>query len=79
MRSGLITSILKVLLKQYKSPTGHTKFKHATSKGHNSVKKCSTIPKFELELDFIVLQLYTKFQYNIYNGPKENERKPFLH
>ena len=49
------------------------------SKGHNSVKKCSTIPKFELELDFIVLQLYTKFQYNMYNGPKENERKPFLH
>jgi hypothetical protein len=25
------TSILKVLLKQYKSPTGHTKFKHATN------------------------------------------------
>jgi hypothetical protein len=26
-----LTSILKVLLKQYKSPTGHTKFKHATN------------------------------------------------
>ena len=72
------TSILKVLLKQYKSPTGHTKFKHATNI-NIQVKKCSTIPKFELELDFIVLQLYTKFQYNIYNGPKENEQKPFLH
>ena len=69
------TSILKVLLKQYKSPTGHTKFKHATS---NSVKKGSAIPNFELELDLIVFKLYTKFQLNIYNGPKENERKPFL-
>ena len=48
------TSILKVLLKQYKSPTGHTKFKHATS---YSVKKGSAIPNFELELDLIVFKL----------------------
>ena len=77
------TSILKVLLKPYKSPTGHTKFKHATiswnqSWIHNSVKKGSAIPNFEFELDLIVFKLYTKFQLNIYIGPKENERKPFL-
>ena len=45
---------------------------------HNSVKKGSAIPNFEIELDLIVFKLYTKLQLNIYNGPKENERKPFL-
>ena len=45
---------------------------------HNSVKKGLAIPNFKLELDLIVFKLYTKFQLNIYNGPKENERKPFL-
>jgi hypothetical protein len=45
------------------------------SKGHNSGKNGSIVPKTELDLDILTINLYTKFHFNICNQCKENERK----
>jgi hypothetical protein len=43
------------------------------SKGHNSSKNGSIVPKTELDLDILTINLYTKFHFNICNQCKENE------
>ena len=45
------------------------------SKGHNSDKNCSIVPKIELHLDIFLVNLYTKFHFNMCNFCEENERK----
>ena len=45
------------------------------SKGHNSVKNGMIVPKTELGLDILLINLYTKFHYSMCNGCEENERK----
>jgi hypothetical protein len=44
-------------------------------KGHNSAKNCSIVPKTELDLDILVINLYTKYHFSMCNLCKENERK----
>jgi hypothetical protein len=44
-------------------------------KGHNSVKNGSIVSKTELDLDILMINLYTKFNFNICNQCKENEQK----
>lgn len=46
------------------------------SKGHNSIKNCLIIPKIELEVDIIMVNLHVcqfSFQY-MYNLCEENEQ-----
>jgi hypothetical protein len=45
------------------------------SKGHNSVKNGSIVPKTELGLDILIINLYIKFHLNMCNHCIENERK----
>jgi hypothetical protein len=45
------------------------------SKGHNSVKNGSIVPKILLGLNILTINLYTKFQFNMSIQCKENERK----
>jgi hypothetical protein len=45
------------------------------SKGHNSRKNGSMVPKTQLEIDIRTINLYTKFHFNMCNQCKENERK----
>jgi hypothetical protein len=45
------------------------------SKGYNSGKNGSIVPKRELDLDILTINLYTKFYFNMCNQCKENERK----
>jgi hypothetical protein len=45
------------------------------SKGHNSGKNGSIIPKIILDLDILTINLYTKFHFNMSNQCKEIERK----
>jgi hypothetical protein len=45
------------------------------SKGHNSGKNGSIVPKTELDLDILKINLYTKFHFNMCNKCEENERK----
>jgi hypothetical protein len=48
------------------------------SKGHNSVKNGSIVLKTKLDLDILMINLYTKFHFSMhgmYNQYKENERK----
>ena len=47
----------------------------STSKGHNSVENCSIVPNIELDLDIIMINLYTKFHFNMFILCEENERK----
>jgi hypothetical protein len=44
-------------------------------RGIMSVKNCSIIPKTEVNLDIFMINLYTKFLFNLCNQCKENERK----
>jgi hypothetical protein len=43
--------------------------------GHNSVRNGSIIPKTVLDLDILMINLYTKFHFNMCNQCEENERK----
>lgn len=45
----------------------------STFKGHNSAINCSIIPKKKLDLDIIVINLYTEFHFSRYNLCEENE------
>jgi phage terminase large subunit-like protein len=45
------------------------------SKGHNSSKNGLIVPKTQLEIDILTMNLYTKFHFNMCNQCKENERK----
>jgi hypothetical protein len=45
------------------------------SKGHNSVQNGSIVPKTELDLDILTINLYIKFHFNMCNQCEENERK----
>jgi hypothetical protein len=44
-------------------------------KGYNSVKYCKIVPKTELDLDILMINLYTKYHFSICHLCKENERK----
>jgi hypothetical protein len=41
------------------------------SKGHNSVKNCSIVPKTDLDLDILLINPYTKFYISMCNLCKE--------
>jgi hypothetical protein len=45
------------------------------SKGHNSVKNYSIVPKTKLDLDIFMINLYTKFHFSMCSQCKENERR----
>jgi hypothetical protein len=45
------------------------------SKGHNSGKNVSIVPKIELDLDILTINLYIKFHFNMSNQCEENEWK----
>ena len=45
------------------------------SKGHNSVKNGSIIPKIELDLDILTINPCIKFHYNMCIQCEDNERK----
>jgi hypothetical protein len=45
------------------------------SKGHNSVKNGSIVPKTELDLDILKINLCIKYHFNMCNQCEENERK----
>jgi hypothetical protein len=45
------------------------------SKGHNSVKNGSIVPKTELDQDILMINVYTKFHFNMCKQCEENERK----
>ena len=45
------------------------------SKGLNSDKNGSIVPKIELDLDILTINLYTKFQFKMCNQCEEKERK----
>jgi hypothetical protein len=45
------------------------------SKGHDSVKNGSIVPKTKLDLDIFMMNLYTKFHCSMCNQWEENERK----
>jgi hypothetical protein len=45
------------------------------SKSYNSGKNGSIVPKTELDLDILTINLYTKFHFNMCNQCKENEQK----
>ena len=48
------------------------------SKGHNSVKNGSIVPKREFDLDTLTINPYTKFHFNMCIKCKENERKQMM-
>jgi hypothetical protein len=48
------------------------------SKGHNSVKNGSIVPKTELDLDILMMNLYTKFHFSMCNQYEENEQKRLM-
>lgn len=43
--------------------------------GHNSVTNCLIVPKTELNLDVLMINLYSKFHFSMYNLCEECERK----
>lgn len=43
--------------------------------GHNSLKNSTFVPKIELNVDFIITNLYTRFYFNMCNICEENEQK----
>jgi hypothetical protein len=45
------------------------------SKGHNSVQNGSIVPKTELDLDILMINLCIKFHFNMCIQCKENEQK----
>jgi hypothetical protein len=45
------------------------------SKGHNYDRNGSIVPKTELDLDILKINLYTKSHFNMCNQCEENERK----
>jgi hypothetical protein len=45
------------------------------SMGHNSIKNGSIVPKTELDLDILMINLYTKFHFNMCNQCEQNEQK----
>ena len=47
-------------------------------RGHNSHNNEWIIPKFELDLYFIIIYLFIKYEFNILIFSKDNEQKPFL-
>jgi hypothetical protein len=48
----------------------------SSSKGHNSVKNGSIVPKTEADLDILTINLYTKFHFRtMCNQCEENEWK----
>lgn len=51
------------------------KWNFTKPKGNNSVYNCSIVPKFEVDLDIIMPNMYTKFHCNTCNLYEENERK----
>jgi hypothetical protein len=64
------------ILFQYVQPVQRTAnyWNFSKSKGHNSVKNGLIIPKTELDLNILMINLYTKFHFSMYNQGKENER-----
>ena len=48
------------------------------SKGHNSFKNGSIVPKRELDLDILMINPHTKFHFNMCIQCKENERKQMM-
>jgi hypothetical protein len=44
-------------------------------RGHNSVQNGLIVPKSELGLDIVMVNLYTKFHFNMWILCRENERK----
>lgn len=45
------------------------------SKAHYSVKNCSIVHKIKHDLNIIKINMYTKFNFNVWNLCKENERR----
>lgn len=43
--------------------------------GHNSVTNCLIVPKTELNLDVLMINIYSKFHFSMYNLCEECERK----
>jgi hypothetical protein len=64
---------LQSLQKKWKDIANYWNF--SKSKGHNSVKKCSILPKTELDLHILTINLYTKFHLSMCNLCNENEQK----
>jgi hypothetical protein len=56
--------IIKIL-EIFQSPRG----------GHNSVKNGSIVAKTDFDLDILMINLHTKFHFNMCNQCEENERK----
>jgi hypothetical protein len=50
-------------------------FIFSKSKGHNSVKNGLIVPKTEFDLDILMINLYTKYNFNMCSQCEENERK----
>jgi hypothetical protein len=63
----------KPLLWAWMETTNYWNF--SKSKEHNFVKNCSIVSKTEFDLDILMINLYTKFHFSMYNLCKENERK----
>jgi hypothetical protein len=45
------------------------------SKGHNSIKTCSILPKTKPDLDILIINLYIKYHFNMCNHFKEIKQK----
>lgn len=45
----------------------HNNWNFSKSKGHNSVKDCTIVPKIEFDLGIIIVNVYTKFHFIMCN------------